>query len=106
VATLATDAYTIQIVDETMYNFLKEEHLIGTYAEFEGYNTGMPANEDVKIPLKDLDVFKKSASFLPYEYYITIRDRFSSHIEGDKKKTQNYNNHIDLVAKIAGFEKK
>ena len=106
IANLSTDAYTIQIVDDVMFNFLKEEHLIGTYAEFVGYDAGMPENEDVKIPLKSLDAFKKSASHLHNEYYITIRDRFSSHIKGNEKKAQKYDNHIDWVAQIAGFEKK
>lgn len=106
IASLSTDEYIIQIVDETMYKFLKEERLIGTYAEFIGYNTGKPDSEDVKIPLKELDAFKESSSMLPNDYYITIRNRASAHVEGSEKKIKNYENHIDMVAKIAGFEKK
>ena len=106
ISTLATDEYIIQVVDETLFKFLKEERLIGTYAEFDGYNTGKSADEDVKIPLSSIEGFKESAALLPSDYYITIRNRFSSHVEGSEKKIENYENHVDFVAKIAGFEKK
>lgn len=105
IATLAMDSYIIQIVDETMFNFLKEEQLIGTYKDFTGYNTGMPEDKDVKIPLSSLAQFDESPSLLGGEFYLTIRDRYSAHIEGSEKKTQAYDNHIDMLAKILGFEK-
>lgn len=105
IATLATDSYIIQIVDETMFNFLKKEQLIGTYGEFKNYNTEKPSDEDVKIPLSELELFKESPSLLANEYYLTIRDRYSSHIEGSEKKIENYENHLDMFAKIAGFDK-
>ena len=102
---LSTDSYIIQIVDETMFNFLKEEQLLGTYGEFEDYYTGNPSDSYVKIPLSKLEVFKESPSLLNNDYYLTIRDRASSHIEGSESKTQNYENHLDMVARIAGFKK-
>jgi len=102
---LAMDSHIIQIVDEPMFNFLKEEELIGTYADFRGYETGAPVNSDVKIPLSELEFFKESPELLNNDFYLTIRDRESSHIEGSKKKTQNYENHLDMFARIAGFKK-
>lgn len=104
-ATLASDAYIIQIVDEHMFDYLKNEEIVGTYKEFTGYNTEKSEDELVKIPLSALSVFEKSPALLTNDYYITIRDRYSSHIEGNKRKTKNYENHIDMFAEIAGFEK-
>ena len=91
--------------DTANNNFLKEEELIGTYADFRGYETGAPENSDVKIPLSELEFFKESPELLNNDFYLTIRDRESSHIEGSKKKTQNYENHLDMFARIAGFKK-
>ena len=105
IATLATDSYIIQIVDETMFNFLKEEQLIGTYGEFKNYDTGKPSGEDVKIPISELNLFKESPKLLADDFYLTIRDRYSSHIDGSEKRIKNYENHLDMFAKIAGFEK-
>ena len=105
IATLATDSYIIQIVDEAMFNFLKEEQLIGTYGEFKNYDTGKPSGEDVKIPISELNLFKESPKLLADDFYLTIRDRYSSHIDGSEKRIKNYENHLDMFAKIAGFEK-
>lgn len=105
-ATLMTGEYIIQIVDDSTIDYLRGERIMGTYADFEGYNTGKPSEEEVKIPLKEIPAFKESLSTLPHDYYLTIRSRVSAHIDGNKKKTQNYENHIDMVAKMVGFEKK
>lgn len=106
IAVLASADYIIQIADEKMFNFLNDERLVGTYAELSEYETGKNADELIKIPLSEIDAFKNIASELNDEYYLTLRGRDACQLRDKEKKIENFENHVDAFAAIAGFDKK
>lgn len=106
IAVLSTGEYVIQVVDETMFNFLKSERLIGTYEDLSAFNTGKKATEDVKIPLSDIPSLNEVAKELTEEYFLTIRAKDSAQLGNSEKRAKQYENHLETFAKIVGFEKK
>ncbi|MBQ9097474.1 MAG: hypothetical protein IJY55_03675 [Clostridia bacterium] len=93
------------ILDEEAYQLFFHYTAVGTYAEFEGYETGHDPEEFVKIPLSEIPVLaaqipEKDADKL----FFTIRPRVNAVLDTEKK-TVYYNKHIDALAKMLGFEK-
>ncbi len=93
------------ILDEKAYQLFYDFTAVGTYADFEGYETGHDPAEYVKIPLSEIPIFDneilgKEADKL----FLTIRPRRNAELKNDKA-TENYNKHMDALADILGFEK-
>ncbi len=93
------------ILDEKAYQMFYNFTAVGTYSDFEGYETGHDPAEYVKIPLGELPIFDKEVLGKDAdELFLTIRPRANSELKNDKA-TANYNKHIDALAGILGFEK-
>lgn len=104
VAVLSTGDYIIQIVDDDMFTYLKDENLIGKYNELSDYDIGNSnPDDDIKIPLKNVSLLNGSTlSKLSDNFYITLRPRDASTSE---KKRDKYNAQVELLARLAGFNK-
>lgn len=98
-------AQIYHILDEKAYQLFYGFTAVGTYADFEGYETGHSPDEYVKIPLGELPVFDKEVLGKDAdELFLTIRPRATAELNNDKA-IENYNKHIDALAAILGFEK-
>lgn len=104
-AVLAIADHLIQIVDDERYENLKSQGLIGTYKDLAGYDTGKDENEEVKIPLSELEAFDSISKDMMTEHYLTIRTRAGSQLHDKENKIENYENHVEVFASLAGFEK-
>ncbi len=104
-AVLAMAEHLIQIVDEEHYEDLKNQGLIGTYKDLADYNTFKDESEEVKIPLSSIGAFKDITDNMVNEHYLTIRTREGSQLGDKKKKIKNYDNHVEVFARLAYFEK-
>ncbi len=93
------------ILDEKAYQMFYDFTAVGTYADFEGYETGHDPEEYVKIPLGEIPIFDKEALGKGADgLFLTVRPRATAELKNDKA-TENYNKHIDALAKVLGFEK-
>lgn len=93
------------ILDEKAYQLFYGFTAVGTYADFEGYETGHAQGEFVKIPLSEIpalagEIPEKDAQSL----FLTVRPRATAELKNEKA-IENYNKHIDALAEILGFEK-
>ncbi len=95
IATLSTAQYALQIVDEAFYQSFAEMELLGTYAELPDA-MGHNPEEIIKIPLKELAPFNALNS-LPDGLYMTLRPRDAMQLGNNKKKNQQYENHIQTL---------
>ena len=93
------------ILDEKAYQMFYDYTAVGTYADFEGYETGHDPEEYVKIPLGEIPVFdKEKLGEGADKLFLTIRPRATAELKTEKA-IENYNKHIDALAGILGFEK-
>ena len=91
------------ILDETAYQLFLSNTAIGTYADFEGYETGHDPKEYVKIPLSEIPIFDKEILGDKAEkLFFTVRPRANAEVHKEKSLA-NYNKHIDALAEILGF---
>ena len=93
------------ILDEKAYQMFYDFTAVGTYANFEGYETGHDPKEFVKIPLSEIPIFDqeklgKNADKL----FLTVRPRATAELKNEEA-ILNYNKHIDALAEILGFAK-
>lgn len=95
---LSSPNYTIMICDDTMFHFLLQQNVVGTYHDLAG--TGLEGQEDeyVKIPLKQMAMFTEEAAEMP-DLYVTIRSKEASRLTSDKKIEQ-YNHQLDALVKM------
>ncbi|MBR2472232.1 MAG: hypothetical protein IKB55_06070 [Clostridia bacterium] len=93
------------ILDEKAYQLFEGYTAVGTYAEFEGYETGHAPDERIKIPLSEIPAIAEKIPEKDAEkLFLTIRPRANAELKTDRK-TENYNKHIDALAEMLGFEK-
>lgn len=93
------------ILDEKAYQMFYDFTAVGTYADFEGYETGHAPEEYVKIPLSEIPIFNQEKLGKDGDkLFLTVRPRATAELKNDKA-IENYNKHIDALAEILGFEK-
>ncbi|MBR3577116.1 MAG: hypothetical protein IKL42_06930 [Clostridia bacterium] len=93
------------ILDESAYQLFYNFGAIGTYADFEGYETGHAPEEYVKIPLSEISAFDKEILGKDADkLFLTIRPKANAEVNR-AKNLDNYNDHIDALAKVLGFAK-
>lgn len=95
-ASLASAESALQIVDEGMFEYLKEESLIATYAECKEF-ADRPQDEDIKIPLKELAPFRDMTD-VPDGLFLTVRPREAMQIGNSEKKQTKYENQLAALA--------
>ena len=96
-AVLSSAQCIIQIVDEDIFEYLDSEGLIGTYDELSGY--GFSGSEKIKVPLSETVFSDELISPYENELYITLRPKDAS-LLSNKKKEQNYENQLKLLAAL------
>ncbi len=94
-ASLSTAESALQIVDENLMAYFREEGLLGTYKELPDA-AGHDMDEEIAIPLKELAPFKDIEG-LPDGLFMTLRPLDAMQIFGNEKKFNNYQRQIDAL---------
>jgi len=93
------------ILDEKAYQLFLSYTAVGTYAEFEGYETGHNPEELIKIPLSEIPALAAKVPEKDAEkLFLTVRPRATAVLDTEEKQVY-YNKHIDELAKMLGFAK-
>lgn len=94
VALLASPSIYIYIVDDGMYQHMKDENILGTYGDLgDADNT-----EEVKVPIKSVPAFKE-ADGLPENLYLCIRAKDTAQLRSEKK-AERYEEQMNIVKEL------